>query len=211
MKKTDFNKFKAFKFHGFKKKKTPESMPDVEMLENELVREKHKITYRKAVRTTVYAMIVAAAAAVLVAVLFLPVFKIYGSSMTPTLREGDIVIAVSVKKFKTGDLVGFYHGNKLLVKRCIAGPGQSVDLDPDGNVYINGKIIKEPNIKEKAFGECDLPLPYQVPDKKWFFMGDHRETSIDSRSSSVGCIDEEQIKGKVVFRIWPLDRFGAVK
>lgn len=202
---------KIISINKSKKTQVSDSMPEVEMLENELHREKHKMTYRKAVRTTVYAMIVAAAAAVLIAVLFLPVFRIYGSSMTPTLSEGDIVIAVSAKKFKPGDLVGFYHGNKLLVKRCIAGPGQSVDLDPDGNVYINGEMIEEPDIKEKAFGECDLPLPYQVPDKKWFFMGDHRETSIDSRSSSIGCIDEEQIKGKVVFRIWPLNRLGSVK
>ncbi len=186
-------------------------MPSVRMLENELNREKQKKTYRQAVRTTVYAMIVAAAAAVLVAVLALPVFRIYGSSMTPTLYEGDIVIAFSNHKFATGDLVGFYHGNKLLVKRCIAGPGEMLSIDADGNVFVDGKKLNEPYVSQKSLGECDIKMPYQIPENKWFFMGDHREVSFDSRVSAIGCIDKDQVKGKVLFRIWPLSRFGSVK
>ncbi len=185
--------------------------PDVEMLENELNRENQKKVYRRAVRTTIYSMIVAAAAAVLVAVFFLPVFRIYGSSMTPTLSEGDIVIAVSISNFNSGDLVGFYHGNKLLVKRCVGRPGEKINIDSEGNVFVDGIKLTEPYVQEKALGECDIELPYQVPDKKWFFMGDHRKTSLDSRMAAIGCIDEEQIKGKVVFRIWPLEKFGPVE
>lgn len=188
-------------------------MPAASLIEGEIRREKKKRLFFRSVRATVYAMLVAAAAAVLVAVLLMPVFRIYGTSMTPTLTEGDIVLSVSVKEFRTGDLVGFYYGNKLLVKRCIAGPGDLVNIGEDGQVYVNTVPIDEPYISDenKAFGQCDIKLPYQVPEDRWFFMGDHRETSIDSRNMSIGCISEEQIKGKIVFRVWPLSKFGFVE
>ena len=131
--------------------------------------------------------------------------------MAPTLDEGDIVISVKGSDFAPGDLVAFYMGNKILVKRCIAGTGQRVDIDADGNVYVDGELLDEPYLTEKALGDCDIELPYQVPDNRYFCMGDHRSTSVDSRSTTVGCVSDEQIVGKIVFRVWPLPGFGALR
>lgn len=147
----------------------------------------------------------------LVATIWMPVLQIYGSSMTPTLDEGEIVVSIKGSDFEPGNLVAFYIGNKILVKRCIAGPGQWVDIDEDGNVYVDGEFLEEPYLAEKALGDCNIDLPYQVPDNRYFCMGDHRSTSVDSRASEIGCIAEEQIVGKIVFRVWPLARFGALE
>lgn len=195
-----------------KKKQRPVTeLPSVRQLQEELRRERYAVRYRQILRSTVFSLVVVAAAAVLIAVLALPVLQIYGSSMNPTLEEGDIVVSVKGSDFEQGDLTCFYLGNKVLVKRYIAGPGQWVDIDADGNVYVDDQLLDEPYLTEKAFGECDIMLPYQVPENKIFVMGDHRSTSVDSRSISVGCISEEQIVGKIVFRIWPLSGFGTVK
>lgn len=189
----------------------PGGLPSVEQLSAELGRENYKKRYRQVLRSTVCTLIVVAALAVLVATIWLPVLQIYGSSMTPTLSEGNIVVSLKGAEFEQGDLVAFYLGNKILVKRCIAGPGQWVDIDQDGNVYVDGCLLDEPYLTEKALGECDITLPYQVPDNRYFCMGDHRSTSVDSRSTAVGCVAEEQIVGKIVFRVWPLPGFGALK
>lgn len=180
-------------------------IPDVELLKKELDRVNYKTKYRSVLKSTIFMLVVVAAIAVLVATTWLPVLQIYGSSMTPTLNEGEVVVSVKGSSFKQGDLIAFYYGNKILVKRCIATPGQWVDIDEDGNVYVDGKRLKESYVKEKAFGDCDIKLPYQVPEDRYFCMGDHRETSVDSRNSSVGCISEEQIIGRIFFRIWPLN------
>ena len=180
-------------------------IPDVELLKKELDRVNYKTKYRSVLKSTIFMLVVVAAIAVLVATTWLPVLQIYGSSMTPTLNEGEVVVSVKGSSFEQGDLIAFYYGNKILVKRCIATPGQWVDIDEDGNVYIDGKRLNEPYVKEKAFGDCDIKLPYQVPEDRYFCMGDHRETSVDSRNSSVGCIAEEQIIGRIFFRIWPLN------
>lgn len=187
------------------------SMPTVGQVEKELNREKNRRGFSKVVRSTIYALLVVAAVAVLVAVLLLPVLRIYGTSMTPTLTEGDIVLSIKGSSFQTGDVIAFYYNNKILVKRVIAYSGDWVDIDDDGNVFVNGQLIDEPYISEKALGECDIQLPYQVPEARVFVMGDHRSTSVDSRSSAVGCVSEEQIVGKIVFRVWPLKGLGGVK
>lgn len=176
-----------------------------------LERELYRRRYGQILRSTIGILVVVAAAAVLVAVLVMPVLKIYGKSMNPTLTEGDIVISIKGTAFEQGDLVCFYYGNKLLVKRYIAGPGQWVDIDKDGNVYVDGELLDEPYLTEKALGECDIELPYQVPDGRIFVLGDHRSTSVDSRSTTVGCVTDEQIVGRIVFRVWPLTGFGIVQ
>ncbi len=185
--------------------------PSTEQLKAERERERYKKRYLRVLRSTIYVLIVVAAVAVLVATLLMPVLQIYGTSMTPTLNEGDIVISVRNPEFKPGDLMVFYVGNKILVKRYIAGPGQWVDIDEEGNVFVDGKPLNEPYIETKSLGDCNIELPYQVPENKIFCMGDHRATSVDSRNTAVGCVAEEQLVGKIVFRVWPMGDFGKVK
>jgi signal peptidase I len=155
-------------------------------------------------------LLVAAAIAVLVVTLWMPVIQIYGKSMTPTLSSGEIVVLVKTTNFKPGDIIAFYYNNKILVKRVIAQAGDWVDITEDGRVIVNGEELDEPYVSEKALGECDIKLPYQVPDERVFVLGDHRSVSIDSRSSQVGCVAEEQIVGKITFRVWPFKRYGLV-
>lgn len=191
--------------------KARKQIPEINELKAELSRVKYKTKYVNVLKSTIYTLVVVAAFAVLVATLWMPVLQIYGSSMTPTIDEGQIVISVKGKNFEQGDLVAFYIGNKLLVKRIIACPSDYVLVDENGTVFVNGTELYEPYVSEKSFGECDIEYPYQVPDSKYFLMGDHRETSVDSRVSVVGCIPEEQIVGKIVFRVWPVSDFGIIE
>ncbi len=184
--------------------------PTSDELQRELKRVQRKQRSHGIMRNTINAMIVVAAIAILVATLWMPVLQTYGSSMTPTLQDGEIVVSLKSGTFECGDMIAFYYNNKILIKRVIAGPADWVNIDADGTVYINGEPIDEPYIEEKAFGDCDITLPYQVPDARYFVMGDHRSVSIDSRKSSIGCVAEEQIVGKIVFRVWPLSAFGSV-
>lgn len=195
------------------KKPSNESIesPTLEQLEHEYERVKYNRRYRSVLASTIYALITVAAVAVLVATLLLPVLQIYGTSMTPCLTEGDIVVSIKGGNFKKGDIISFYYNNKILVKRVIAKEGEWVDIDEDGNVLVNGVELDEPYLKEKALGDCDIELPYQVPDGKVFVMGDHRSTSQDSRNTAIGCVTEEQIVGKIVYCVWPLQDFGKVE
>ena len=184
--------------------------PSTEQLRQALEEEKYKKRYRTILRSTFFALINVAAIAVLVVMLLLPVLQIFGTSMEPTLHEGDIVVALKGSEFRRGDIVAFYYGNKLLVKRYIAGPGEWVNIDKDGNVFVNGEYLEEKYLTEKALGDCNIELPYQIPEDKHFLIGDHRATSLDSRNTAVGCVAEEQIIGRIVFCVWPFDRFGSV-
>ena len=189
----------------------PLERPSTTQLEAELARVKYTDRYRRVLRGTVCTLITVAAIAILVATLWLPVLQIYGNSMTPTLQNGDVVFSVKTSQPKTGDIVAFYYNNKILVKRVICGPGDWIDIDEDGTVYVNNEPLDEPYLQEKALGDCNLTLPMQVPDGRLFVMGDHRSTSVDSRNTAVGCVADEQIVGKIVLRVWPLNRLGAIR
>ena len=184
--------------------------PTLEQLQSELRHEKYKRSFVFSLRNTIFTLVTVAAAAVLIAVLLMPVLQIYGNSMTPTLAEGEIVVSVKGTDMKTGDIIAFYYNNNVLVNRVIAQPGDWVNISEDGTVFVNNEAIDEPYLTEKAFGECNIQLPYQVPDSRIFVMGDHRSVSIDSRNTAVGCVAAEQIVGKIVFRVWPLGEFGKV-
>lgn len=185
--------------------------PTLDGLYEELTQERKKGRFLRALRSTMGVLIVVAAIAVLVATLITPVLEITGSSMTPALHDGQYVVSIKGGAFSTGDVIAFYYNNKVLVKRVIAGPGDWVDIDRYGNVSVNGEELDEPYLTDKALGECDIDLPYQVPDDRYFVMGDHRSTSVDSRSSTIGCVSEEQIVGDIAWRIWPLSEFGPVE
>lgn len=183
--------------------------PTAEQLATELKRIRYKKDYWKMLVSTVSSLIVVAAIAVLISMLFLPVLRVTGSSMTPTLTNDELVICSKRSNFKSGDIVAFHLNNKILLKRVIGTAGDVIDIKEDGTVYLNGEELSEPYLNEKALGECDLNLPYQVPENRIFVMGDHRLTSVDSRSTTVGCIADEYIIGKVILRIWPFKRIST--
>lgn len=180
-------------------------------LEEELSREKYKRRYRSTLRSTVYMLMVVAAAAILLSTIWMPVLHIFGSSMTPTLTEGDYMLCWKTKNYQHGEIISLYYGNKVLVKRYIAGPGQWVDIKEDGSVYVDGELLNEPYVDQKMLGDCNIRLPYQVPENHYFVLGDHRSISQDSRNSAVGCIEKEDIIGKVILRIWPIGKIGLVR
>ena len=192
-----------------KKQNNPE-VPQLKALKKELKRERYKRRFRRLLRSTVNALIVVAAVAALVATLILPVLQIAGTSMEPSLKDGNIVLLVKKRNLEAGDLCAFYYSNKILIKRVIAAPGDYIWMEDDGTVYLNGEVLDEPYVSQKALGECDVEFPYQVPENSYFVMGDHRETSIDSRSSVIGCIPEDQLIGKIFCKFWPLSEFEFV-
>lgn len=192
------------------KKQTPEQIPSSEQLENELIRVRYSERYRKLLKNTIYSLLVVAAVSVLIATLFLPVLEIYGNSMSPTLDSKDIVVSVKTTDLQRGDICCMYYNNHILVKRVIGVPGDVIVMDEAGNVYVNGNLIDEPYLKEKQLGECDIEFPFTVPEQTLFVLGDNRSTSVDSRNSLIGCISMDEVVGKIVFRVWPLNSFGTV-
>ena len=185
-------------------------IPSSDTVEKELKRENYRVKYRSVLKSTVYTLIVVAAIAVLVATLVLPVLQISGESMEPSLSNGEIVVLVKTKKFERGDLCAFYYSNKILIKRVIGLGGDYIYIDEEGTVYVNNEPIDEPYLTEKAFGECDLEFPYQVPEEQLFVLGDKRESSIDSRSTVIGCIAREDILGRIFLRVWPIKKITVI-
>ncbi len=184
--------------------------PSVEALQKELKRINNRKEYRNVMRNTVFVVIVVAALAVLVSSFFVTVLKVTGDSMTPTMNTGEIVIAQNSSSFEPGDLIAFYYNNKVLVKRVLGSPGDWINIDDEGNVYVNGVIIDEPYVTEKSLEPTDIEFPYQAPENRYFVLGDHRGASIDSRSSVVGCVTREQLIGKIILRVYPFDVFGRM-
>ena len=186
------------------------AIPSTEEVKAERERLAYRSRYTRVLRSTIYALLVVAAVAVLLATLFLPVLQVSGDSMNPTLQDKDVIVLVKSGSLKTGDLCGFYWQNKLLLKRVIGLPGDIISLDENGVVTVNGTVLDEPYVDELALGECDIKFPYQVPENRYFVLGDHRATSIDSRSSVIGCVEKNQIVGKVFIRVWPLSSFSLI-
>lgn len=190
---------------------TISDLPSISIMSEELDKIRYKERYLEILKNTIFTLVTVAALAVLIAMLWLPVLHVYASSMSPTLEAGDTVATVKTNTLSTGDMVAFYYNNKVLVKRVVATSGQWVNIDEQGNVYVNGKTLDEPYVKDKAYGQTDIKLPYQVPEGQYFVMGDHRSVSIDSRNTAIGSIGEEQLVGKLTFRIWPFHKMGVIK
>ena len=191
-------------------KKSFTSLPTSKQLQKELNREKYKQRFKRIVKSTFYTLLVVAAIAVLVATLVLPVLQISGTSMEPTLNNGEIVVLFKTSKLKRGDLCGFSYSNKILIKRVIGVPGDIIEIDDKGTVSVIGDVIPEPYITEKGLGECDIEFPFTVPEDQFFMMGDHRSSSIDSRSTVIGCITKDQLVGKIFIKVWPLNKLKII-
>lgn len=181
-----------------------------EAIESEIKREKYKLRYKRILKSAVYSLIVVAAIAALIATLVLPVLQISGTSMEPTLNNGEIVVLFKTSHLKRGDLCGFSYSNKILIKRVIGLPGDTIVIDKNGTVEVNGETLDEPYITEPGLGECDIEFPYTVPENEFFLMGDHRATSIDSRNTVIGCVPQDQIVGKIFLKVWPLSDFSFI-
>lgn len=186
-------------------------IPSRQVLETQFQKAVRKHDIIRAVFITMGILVTVSAAAAVTASLFIQIFRIDGSSMADTLREGDLVIVMDDIAFGKGDIIACRYENDILVKRVIATGGDEVDIDEDGNVFVNGSPLEETYITEKALGSCSTELPCRVPEGENFVMGDHRTVSIDSRSAVIGCIDDNEIIGKVIFRIWPMRELGAVE
>lgn len=184
--------------------------PSVQQLEQELEREKYKNRFLKTLRNTVFTLVTVAAVAVLIATIWMPVLQIYGNSMTPMLNDGEIVMSLKTSKISKGEVIAFYYNNKILIKRVIGNSGDWIRVTDNGDVYVNDILLDEPYVSDKALGDSNIEYPYQVPEGKVFVMGDHRSVSVDSRNTSVGCVSQEQIVGRLLFKLWPIKDIGRI-
>lgn len=184
--------------------------PSVQLLEQELEREKYKNRFLKTLRNTVFTLVTVAAVAVLIATIWMPVLQIYGNSMTPMLNDGEIVMSLKTSKISKGEVIAFYYNNKILIKRVIGNSGDWIRVTDNGDVYVNDVLLDEPYVSDKALGDSNIEYPYQVPEGKVFVMGDHRSVSVDSRNTSVGCASQEQIVGRLLFKLWPIKDIGRI-
>ena len=208
--KKEINK-ESDKTEEVKKEKDERILPTAIQIEDEISRLKNKRDYIHILFNTIASLIVVAAIAVLISSFLLPVLRVTGTSMTPTLTDGTVVVWKRTTSLKRGDIVAFYYNNKVLLKRVIGLPGDYIEIRTDGTVLVNNEVIDEPYIDSPSYGENDLTYPYQVPEDRYFVMGDHRSTSVDSRSKTIGCVSEEEVLGKVKMAIWPIDKFKILK
>ena len=181
--------------------------PSLTEIQDEMHRVKSQDKFDRALWSTFGTVLVVVAVAVLVASIFLPVLRVTGTSMVPNFEPGDVLVAFKTNKFDTGDICTFYYNSKLIVKRVIAVGGDTVDINEDGRVSVNGKMLEEPYVKNFALGLSDVEFPFEVPSGQLFLLGDNRGTSVDSRSAEFGCINAEEVLGKVFLRSWPIDAF----
>ena len=186
-------------------------IPSTEQLEAELNRVQRHQRFWQTLGNTLSVLAVVAAVAVLAATLWLPMLRIQGNSMAPTLSGGSIVLSVNTDNLETGDVIAFYHNNKILVKRIIGCPGDWVNITADGTVYGNNEPLEEMYLDEKSYGDCNIQMPYQVPESRYFVLGDNRPVSVDSRNDEIGCVPEDMVIGKVILSVWPLNQWGSVK
>ncbi len=192
------------------KEKETKRFPSAEELREELKHEKSRSRNRRIVRRTLLCVLLALGLAVIAAAALMPVYQMTGSSMSNTLSDSDIIVVMKKSTFRRGEVVAFENNGNLMIKRIIAMGGDTIDIDPSGNVTLNGSRLAEEYVSKRELGICDIKLPYTVPEGKLFVMGDNRKQSVDSRHSSIGCISPENVIGRVVLKVWPLNRLSWV-
>lgn len=178
--------------------------PTKKEIKDELNRINYKARYGTLLKSTLYTIIIIAAISAIISTLVMPVLQISGNAMEPKYKNGDIVVSIKTKNLKSGDIVAFYHGNKILVKRVIATSGDWVNIDKTGVVYVNGQKLEEKYLTVKGLGETDIKYPYQVPNESYFVLSDDRTNNIDSRLEEIGSVKQDDLIGKVLFKVWPL-------
>lgn len=186
-------------------------IPSIEELEDELARERKRRAQSKVLRIIIGILFAVIAAAVAVVILVLPIYEISGSAMAHTLNNGDIVAAIKTNVFYNGDIIAYNFDDDIQIKRVIGRSGDKIDIDSSGHIFVNGAQLDEPYVEEFDLGDCDIEFPFDVPLDQNFVVGDHRDVSVDSRNTAVGCIKDEDVIGKIVFRIWPINAIGTVK
>lgn len=161
------------------------------------------------------ALAVAVAAIALIFTFAVRIVQVDGSSMNPTLYNGERVLIATFLKPDYGDVViidSYIPYGKPLVKRVIGKAGDVIDIDFDkGIVYRNGEALEEPYTAEPTWTYESVEFPITVPDGCLFIMGDNRNNSKDSRDREIGCVDTRDVLGVALWRIMPFNKMGAVE